>query len=80
MNSECVAVTLKELLPVCMGSSFFELPYVVDSGFPTTYSLLFDSIAQSVGFVDLKKQPVDRSVDELLITIPQTIIPGQHNA
>lgn len=80
MNSECVAVTLKELLPVCMGSSFFELPYVVDSGFPTTYSLLFDSIAQSVGFVDLKKQPVDRSVDELLITIPQTVIPGQYNA
>lgn len=80
MNSECVAVTLKELLPVCMGSSFFELPYVVDSGFPTTYSLLFDSIAQSVGFVDLKKQPVDRSVDELVITIPQTVIPGQYNA
>lgn len=79
MNCECVAITLSDLLAVCDGATEFILPYVVDSGFPTTYSLLFDSVARSYGFMDLNKEKIG-DTDELYIPIPQTVIPGQYQA
>ena len=79
MNCECVAITLSDLLAVCDGATEFILPYVVDSGFPTTYSLLFDSVARSYGFMDLNREKIG-DTDELYIPIPQTVIPGQYQA
>lgn len=80
MNCECVAITLSDLLPVCIGADQFELPFVVDSGFPTTYSVLFDSVAQSCGFVNVNKESIDRIANEIYIPIPQTVIPGKYQA
>lgn len=80
MNCECVAISLLDILPVCVGANQFDLSYVVDSGFPTTYSLLFDSVARSCGFVDITKMAIDRTVNELYISIPQTVIPGKYQA
>ena len=80
VNVECLTLTLGELNAECAGSSHFVLPFVVDSGFPTTYTLLFDSAALAVGFANHVVELVDKVNNELLIPIPQKVLPGKYEA
>lgn len=77
---ECLKMTLGDLAAECVGSSNFVLPFAVDSGFATTYSLTFDSAALAVGFVNHTFEKVDKVNNELIIPIPQQVIPGQYQA
>lgn len=78
MNFECVGISLGELSFECVGSNYFVLPLVVDSGIPTTYSLLFDSLALAAGFADLMLQPIDKEVTEIRIPLHQDVVPGRY--
>lgn len=80
MFFECLAVSLSDLNAECVGSSQFVLPFVVDSGFVSTYSLFFDSTALAVGFVDHIMQEVDRENNQLFIPIPKQVVPGKYQA
>ena len=78
MNFECLGISLGELSFECVGSNYFVLPLVVDSGIPTTYSLLFDSLALAAGFADLMLQPIDKEVTEIRIPLHQDVVPGRY--
>ena len=78
MNFECVGISLGELSFECVGSNYFVLPLMVDSGIPTTYSLLFDSLALAAGFADLMLQPIDKEVTEIRIPLHQDVVPGRY--
>ena len=78
MNFECLGVTLGELSFECVGSNYFVLPLVVDSGIPTSYSLLFDSVALAAGFTDQLSQPINRETTEILIPLHQDVVPGKY--
>lgn len=78
MNFECLGVTLGELSFECVGSNYFVLPLVIDSGIPTSYSLLFDTLALSAGFTNQMQQPIDRDVVEIHIPLHQDVVPGRY--
>jgi hypothetical protein len=77
---ECLKMTLGDLNAECVGSSNFVLPFAIDSGFASTYSLVFDSAALAVGFVNQTLEMVDKVNNEMLIPIPQQVIPGKYQA
>ncbi len=80
MNSECLQVRLGETGLTCMGATEFMIPFVVDSGIPTTYTLLFDSVAHAAGFQDVVAQPYSNRDTLLTIPIPATATPNIYMA
>ena len=80
MNSECLQIHLGETGLTCLGATEFVVPFVVDSGIPTTYTLLFDSLAHAVGFQDMVAQPYTKQDTALTIPIPAGATPYIYGA
>ena len=80
MNFECLKVQLGTPAFVCVDDRELLLPYVIDSGIPTTYTLLFDSIAHEVGFVDHIAQPFRLHDTAVVIPMPAGILPYIYHA
>lgn len=80
MNYECLGVTLGEVGFVCAGDNEWVLPFVVDSGILTTYTLLFDSIAHLAGCVDIVDQPISNTAQSLNVPIPVGLQPNRYHA
>ncbi len=74
MNFSCLQVQLEEPLFACTDDDKWLVPFVVDSGVPTTYSLAFDTEALAQGFqnVDSLKMPTEY----FEIPISPTAVPG----
>lgn len=80
MNSECLQIQLGEVGLTCMGATEFEIPFTVDSGIPTTYTLLFDSVAHEAGFQDVVAQPYTKQDTALVVPIPAGATPYVYGA
>ncbi|MDY2942569.1 MAG: hypothetical protein SOT07_02565 [Paludibacteraceae bacterium] len=68
MNYECLGITPGDWTFACTTTSEMSLRFEVDSGIPTTYNVLFDSIGHAVGFAD--QIAVGYAGHEGVITIP----------
>ena len=80
MNFECLQVQLGEPSFVCVDYREMLLPYVIDSGIPTTYNLVFDPVAQEAGFIDHIGQAFQLRDTALVIPLPEGVQPGVYHA
>ena len=58
--------------PMCNNEKAFDLYYTYTSHYPVAYSVYFDSVAHSMGFVDIMNEPIDPHSykDTMTITVP----------
>ncbi len=78
MNFSCLQVQFDSLGFACVDDGAWELPFVIDSGVPTTYSILYDELAHSQGFVDVVDAPMPTGAFQ--IPISATAQPGIYTA
>ncbi len=78
MNYSCLHIQLGELSFACVDDREWVLPFVIDSGVPTTYSLIFDDTALAQGFVN--QEDVAMPLDAFIIPISATATPGIYHA
>lgn len=80
MNCECLQISAVEPDFVCAGDAEMTISFVIDSGIPTTYTLLFDSIAHAAGFRDQVAQKYTKKAQYIKIPIPSTATPNEYRA
>lgn len=80
MNCECLQINAVDVNFVCVGDVEMMLSFVIDSGIPTTYTLLFDSAAHAVGFQDHIAQKYTKKEPLIKIPIPTTAMPNEYHA
>ena len=80
MNSECLQITLGEPDFVCQGDEQFILPFTIDSGIPTTYTLQFDSVALAAGFHNREAQTYSMQEQWIIIPVPSDAAPKRYHA
>ena len=78
INFECLGIQLGSQSFACTSDTEILLPLAVDSGIPSTYSLLFDNIAKAQGFSDITDALLP--VGNLSIPIPAGVRAGRYNA
>ncbi len=80
MNCECLQINVVEPSFVCMGDKEMVLSFSIDSGIPTTYTLLFDSTAHAAGFQDHIAQKYTKKEPFIKVPIPATATPNEYHA
>ncbi len=79
MVFSCLQVQLAEVPFVCQDDIEYVIPFVVDSGITTVYSILFDSVALAQGFVNLVNvSMVD--INAFTIPVPTAAAAGVYHA
>ena len=76
MNYECLDIRLGEWSFACTTMPDVSVPFQVDSGIPTTYTLLFDSIGHAVGFADRHSVPYSGADGVISIPLGADVKPG----
>lgn len=80
MFCECLQITLGDVSFTCLSDAELVLPFAIDSGIPTTYSLLFDSTALAAGFVNRVAYPITKQEKMLTIPLPAGVKPYRYHA
>lgn len=80
MNCECLQINALETSFVCAGDPEMIVSFAIDSGIPTTYTLLFDSVAHAVGFQDHIAQKYTKKEQLIKIPIPAGAMPNMYYA
>ncbi len=80
MFCECLQIRLGDVGFTCLSDAELVLPLVIDSGIPTTYSLLFDSTALAAGFVNRISYPITKKEKMLTIPLPTGVKPYRYHA
>ena len=80
MNCECLQILSVEPGFVCAGDAEMVLTFAIDSGIPTTYTLLFDSVALAAGFKDQVAQKYTKKEQYIKIPIPAGAKPNMYHA
>lgn len=80
MIFECLEVRLGATPFVCADDLELLIPYAIDSGIPTTYTLQFDTIAHEAGFTDHIEQPFRLHDTVIAVDIPADVAPNVYHA
>ncbi|NSW93265.1 MAG: SprB repeat-containing protein, partial [Bacteroidales bacterium] len=76
--NELPAINLGQNPVVCRGITSAELPYTSTTGSPDQYSIDYNAIANSAGFIDVSNSQLTTS--PILFTVPPAVVPGTYNA
>lgn len=80
MYCECLQLRLGDIAPVCLGADSWVIPLVIDSGIPTTYSVLFDSVAHAAGLADIIDARYTKQDQWLEVPVPASLAPYRYHA
>jgi hypothetical protein len=81
ITTDCVQMDFEAIQDVCADDPKISIPYTITKGLAHSYSLKFDTEAQSAGFTDVIDKPISPITDMLSyfdVPLPANVRPGNY--